>query len=297
MTVEHQPEVHQHDLHPVDGRGAGGHLEPFPPMYRGDDGGDCTVPDPAARLRADEEWLAASQARDRPLRVFRLLSRTASPVVPLLPGNAAALRVLRLLSGSHAISPLWVFRVLPGLSAVLCAGRGQSLLEQFLLLPLFEQFLLLGRRRRSGEPCISPYGSVDKESSRTEEPRYRGLSVSDWTATLKNPYPGIRADAAAALGHLGPQAKNAVPALEEALKDEEAEVRAQAAQALAAIGEEAVQPLTKALSDDNRQMRMGAALALGRMGRKAQAAAPALAEALEDRDISVRCHAAQALWR
>jgi hypothetical protein len=35
-----------------------------------------------------------------------------------------------------------------------------------------------------------PFGSVDKESWRTEEPRYRGLSVSDWIAMLKNPYPG-----------------------------------------------------------------------------------------------------------
>jgi HEAT repeats len=141
------------------------------------------------------------------------------------------------------------------------------------------------------------FGSVDKESSRTEEPRYRGLSVSDWIATLKNPYPGIRANAAAALGHLGPQAKNATPALMEALQDEEAEVRLQAALALAAIGKTAVQPLTKALQDDNRLKRMGAALALVRMDRKAEAAAPVLTEALEDRDISVRCHAAQALWR
>jgi hypothetical protein len=144
----------------------------------------------------------------------------------------------------------------------------------------------------------NPYsGSVNKESSRTEEPRYRGLSVSDWIATLKNPYPEIRANAATALGHLGPQAKYGVPALVEALRDEEADVRVRAAQALAGIGDEAVQPLTKSLSSNNPKMRMGAALTLGRMGREAKAAAPALAEALEDRDIRVRCHAAQALWR
>jgi hypothetical protein len=140
-----------------------------------------------------------------------------------------------------------------------------------------------------------PYAPVDKNSSSKEEPSYRGLSVTDWIATLKNPYGGIRADAAASLGAMGPKAKNAVPALVEALKDERAEVRVEASRALAAIGEAALQPLTKALGDKDRQTRMGAAL--GHMGPNAKSATPALMDALEDPDIPVRCHAAQALWR
>lgn len=42
---------------------------------------------------------------------------------------------------------------------------------------------------------------------------------------------------------------------------------------------------------------MGAALALGHMRKAALPAVPALSAALNDKDIPVRCHAAQALWR
>src|SRR5262249_29264244 len=131
----------------------------------------------------------------------------------------------------------------------------------------------------AGQSAVAEVGPEYKASSSKEEPTYQGMSLSNWIATLQNPYSQIRAKAAAALGRMGPAAKDAVPALVEALKDKQAEVRVQASLALAAIGDAAVQPLIKALKDEHRQTRMGAALCLGHMGSKAEAAAPALKEA------------------
>ena len=53
---------------------------------------------------------------------------------------------------------------------------------------------------------------------------------------LKDQNEWLRADAAAALGRIGPEAKAAVRPLADALRDEKARVRIAAAQALGAIG-------------------------------------------------------------
>lgn len=76
---------------------------------------------------------------------------------------------------------------------------------------------------------------------------------------------GVRSRAAEALGQIGEPAKDAVPALIEALDDEN-QVRSNATKALGWIGEPAVPALIQALGDENHYVRDNAADALGRIG-------------------------------
>jgi radical SAM protein with 4Fe4S-binding SPASM domain len=84
---------------------------------------------------------------------------------------------------------------------------------------------------------------------------------------------------------MGPQAKEAVPALTDALKDGDATVRSGAASALGAVGPEAkpaVPALMELLRDKEQYVRVGAARALGSIGPEAKAAVPALIQAYMD---------------
>ncbi len=93
---------------------------------------------------------------------------------------------------------------------------------------------------------------------------------------------------AEALEKIDSKAKAAVPALIEALKDEDYEVRWRATQALGQIGRDAkaaVPALIEILKDKNVMVRQGAAQALGEIDFKAnRAAVPALIEALKKED-------------
>jgi hypothetical protein len=111
--------------------------------------------------------------------------------------------------------------------------------------------------------------------------------------TDQNEY--VRQHAADALGRIGPAAADAVPALVEALKGANAVVRQHAADALRRVGPaaaDAVPALAEALNDRIAYVRPRAAAALKGIGR---AAVPALAEALKDQNTDVRQHAAGAL--
>jgi HEAT repeat protein len=88
-----------------------------------------------------------------------------------------------------------------------------------------------------------------------------------------------------------------VKALIDTLKDADGEVRIYAGNALAAIGQPAVESLTTTLSDPNRDARAAAAYALGQMGADAAPATTALVKSLKDSEIDVRRQAAQALSR
>lgn len=126
-----------------------------------------------------------------------------------------------------------------------------------------------------------------------------------------------RADAAEELGRIGPPAKAAVPELVKSLQDRDADVRLAAAGALASIdpGNPAILPalegelkagpdqrkstaeilgdlgavgvpgLSGALKDPDAGVRWAAAESLGRIGPAAKSAVPALAAALEDKEI------------
>ena len=99
------------------------------------------------------------------------------------------------------------------------------------------------------------------------EPEYDGRSLSYWLAQSKEKGESSRRAAAHALGQIGPEAKAAVPALMELLKDTDSE------------------------------LRWLAALALGQIGPEAKAAVPALMELLKDEEEKVYREAAEALGK
>src|SRR5262249_12057714 len=70
--------------------------------------------------------------------------------------------------------------------------------------------------------------------------------------------------------------KDLVPALIEALKDEEKDVRQYAASALVRVGTDAVEPLIDLLKGKDKEQRANAAYVLGQMGAAAQEALPQL---------------------
>jgi HEAT repeat protein len=142
-----------------------------------------------------------------------------------------------------------------------------------------------------------------------------------------------RADAATALGEIGKDAREAVPALVEALRDRKDivrlvvaravgkmyvadkqlktvfealaqsathdpsdQVRTSAVDTLATVGPEAVPALIQILTNDSEwRPRARAAKGLRDLGKEAPEAAPALVEALGDQEVPVRIHAADAL--
>ena len=118
---------------------------------------------------------------------------------------------------------------------------------------------------------------------------------------LKHPERSVRRVAAQALGAMGKEAMGAVPALQNALEDSDAtySVREAAAEALGAMGKEAVgavPALQNVLKDSDVKdsVREAAAQALQAMGKEA---VPALQNVLKDSDVedSVREAAAHAL--
>jgi HEAT repeat protein len=93
-------------------------------------------------------------------------------------------------------------------------------------------------------------------------------SVTALVKTLQDEDPNMRYWAAQSLGHLGANARPAVPDLIEALKDKEKMVRMGAAYALAEIGPaaaDAVPALKGALKDQAAEVRSAAAYALKRV--------------------------------
>jgi HEAT repeat protein len=153
--------------------------------------------------------------------------------------------------------------------------------------------------------------------------------VKQLIRALKNPNPTTRADAATNLGLLGLAAREAVPALAEALADPEDQVRMAAVAALEEVGPgpEAIPLIAKALrkaitvdpwkaasalvqmgrtegslpyliellKDKHPLVRAAAAGAIREGGPKAAGAVPALINALRDPDPRVRDHAARAV--
>ena len=120
----------------------------------------------------------------------------------------------------------------------------------------------------------------------------QGLRLQILLAQLHHDSGSKRREAATDLGSLGDPA--AVPALKDALDDEDSSVRSEAASALGFIGEPAaVGALSDALDDVDPSVRWSAAQALGFIADPA--AVPALSEALNDADSFVRSVAVEAL--
>jgi HEAT repeat protein len=109
----------------------------------------------------------------------------------------------------------------------------------------------------------------------------------------------VRMAAAETLELFGPLAKDAVPALAQAIVTGDAEPRVAAMVALAATGPEnakaAVPQLVDALTHPDARVRKAAAETLGKIGPPARAAIPALRRALGDEDNDVRVNASDAI--
>lgn len=145
-------------------------------------------------------------------------------------------------------------------------------------------------------------GKVATRKAETdEEQRYRDDPVGYCVAKLKDPSPGVRTEAADHLGLFGEDARDAVPALGEALQDEDRDVRAAAALSLWKVGAVAagtVSALMTALNDQDDEVRGTAALALGLAGPDARAALLALRSmsAVDPNGVN-RVNAIEAIWR
>ena len=112
--------------------------------------------------------------------------------------------------------------------------------------------------------------------------------------------PSVRSAAAEALGRIGPDAKQAVPALIAALSDDEQEdaLHSAAAEALGLIGpaaKAAVPILKKRLEHPDPYVRVCAALALWKIDKDKSGAAVVTA-GLNDRNFRTRVVAAEAAW-
>jgi HEAT repeat protein len=104
-----------------------------------------------------------------------------------------------------------------------------------------------------------------------------------------------RSGSAKALGFIGPEAKNAIPKLEEAMQDPHPQVRLEAALALGKIGRASVPALLRGLEKTNSAVRLLAARILGELEPEAPPVSDGLRKVLKDPDPAVRGMAAWAL--
>jgi HEAT repeat protein len=138
--------------------------------------------------------------------------------------------------------------------------------------------------------CIIPTSRIILVGWLRGELTYRGKPTSYWVLALSDRDESSLAD----LRHGGAAS---VPVLIEALADQDAQVRLNAANVLGEIGAEAVPLLIVALSDLRAIVRIGAARALHRIGAGATHAIPALTNALNDGDPLVVSMCIAALGR
>jgi HEAT repeat protein len=173
------------------------------------------------------------------------------------------------------------------------------------LLPvLFGLALLLPATGRADDPAPLPQRQSAKDASGAAQPGATAAPTAEATieeliAGLKHKEVSKRRLAALTLGHRGPRAAAAVPALVAALKeDKEPAVRAQAAEALGGIrilAKAALPDLLNALKDADASVRETAAEALADIGSDAAKVIPALLPLLSDADMNVRCAAARSI--
>jgi HEAT repeat protein len=135
------------------------------------------------------------------------------------------------------------------------------------------------------------------------------LALRDVTSILADPKssPDARVGAAQTIASIGPRAKETIPLLTEALKDDRrparkgsVSVQQAAIRSLGAIGPEAsgaTMAIISFLSDKDRNVRLSAVEALGNFGPGAAAAVPALTAVLNDEYEELPARAAEALGR
>ena len=120
-------------------------------------------------------------------------------------------------------------------------------------------------------------------------------AVSTLADALKDDKPHIRVAAEYALGELEGAAKPAIPALCYMLKDKNAKARTQAALALSYIGGPAIEPIQELLADEDPEARLGAMEAISLIGPDAKDTVESLTKLLRDDSANQRMAAAFAL--
>jgi HEAT repeat protein len=116
----------------------------------------------------------------------------------------------------------------------------------------------------------------------------RLVAVGALTRALRDPSPAVRQAAAVALGQIGPEAKDAVPALAWTLRDPDGYVRIDAGHTLEKFHTYSVSYIVPLLRDWNAQTRLLAVHTLEVIGPDAKPAVPALIERLPDPSPAVR---------
>lgn len=134
--------------------------------------------------------------------------------------------------------------------------------------------------------------------TKKQEVTYQGKPLNEWIKMLKEPDLAAKTSAIAAISALGPEAKEATPAIIETIRqvrNRDKRMLVACVDALLGMGKEAVPYLIDLLKDDTWEMRRGSAWMLGKLGPDAKDAVPALTEALNDPNEVVRLKAAEAL--
>jgi HEAT repeat protein len=139
---------------------------------------------------------------------------------------------------------------------------------------------LKGRNTGQRRDAIRALGEIGKR-----EPSASLKIVPALVEALKDSEADVRRAAPAGLAKMGPNAKGAVPSLKEALSDSDKDVRSAALQALADIdpsNPEVISTICKGLKDKDLDVRKAAVVALGSMGPAGKSALPALEQSLSD---------------
>lgn len=134
--------------------------------------------------------------------------------------------------------------------------------------------------------------ALEKVPPHKDDAAMLGQTVKDAGESVE-----VRLHAGKALARLGPEAKSALPALLDSLKEKDESLRRQAMTAIAAVGPEAkdVPVLAKALKDPNLGIRKAAADALASLGGDAKAALPELLAQLKKGDKDARLQSLRVL--
>jgi HEAT repeat protein len=119
--------------------------------------------------------------------------------------------------------------------------------------------------------------------------------LPDLIRLLRSRTPGDRLRAAKDLGRLGWLAREALPTLVGALRDEDARVREASAHAVGQMGPDALTALVGMLGHEDKDVRRHAVWALGKLGPLARSALGELCGTLKDADPRTASGAAQAL--
>jgi HEAT repeat protein len=120
------------------------------------------------------------------------------------------------------------------------------------------------------------------------EARTQQNSVDKLIGELSSKDVNVRRQSANLLIELGPKAAKAIPALKDAMKDENGEVVEAAAEALAATGVQGIAVLAPIILEGSKQAKLAALRALGNLGPDAAPALDALIQGLKSNDFTVK---------